>query len=460
MNNVKRIVLRFSLVLFFILIFSLLSLFFFSSTKHTKPSATSASIMPVLVKITNSVSETDEFKNFDTQVERFMSKWGLVGASVAIAREGKLIYAKGYGYANREEKIRTEPYHLFRVASVSKLITAVAVIKLVEMGSLSLDSKVFGNEGILKDSLYTNYLDKRAEQVTVKMLLNHSAGWTTRWGDQLFMPDKIARQLNKELPISKDDIIQFVLSKRMHFNPGTHSAYNNFGYLLAEKVIETVSGMPYDEFVKQALFIPLGITDAHMAQNFDSLRYDNEVRYYEVSDATAVPAYDGSAQMLLKSRGGNDIRTLGGAGGWVLSSVSLMRFVMALEDEKNHQLLKPESVQLLETKETGLSPLGWKNVSPNGNKWRTGSFAGTSAMVLSRIDGLQYVFLLNSSPWSGAKFPYEVDRFVSRAFQRMNDWPERDLFNPDERYHFVPFWPWAQEKSNIDSAISYIENNE
>ena len=83
-----------------------------------------------------------------------MKKWTIEGASVAIAKDGKLVYARGFGYADTAAGIETQPYSKFRIASISKLVTAVAIMKLQEEGKLSLDDKVFGPEGILNDSCY------------------------------------------------------------------------------------------------------------------------------------------------------------------------------------------------------------------------------------------------------------------------------------------------------------------
>lgn len=368
-------------------------------------------------------------------MKRFIRQWGVAGASLAIANQGKLVYAKGFGFADIEQGEAMQPYHLLRVASVSKLITAVAIMKLIEDGKLSLNQQVFGENGILNNAQYRNYIDPRYEEITVKHLLNHSGGWTTRWGDHLFMNESIARQLNKELPIKKDDIIEFTLGKRLHFTPGTRSSYNNFGYLILERVIEKTSKDAYEAYVKKNVFKPLGISDAFIAHNYDSLRYPLEVRYYEVPEAEHVIAYDGQPQFVLKSRGGNDIRTLGAAGGWVISSVSLAKFLISIDIHSKETIICKRSIRQLTGNEPGFHPLGWRWVSSNGTKWRTGSFAGTSALALSQSDGLTYVFIANTSPWLGANFPYEVNRMMARTLHRIDSWPEINLFKP---YAFNP----------------------
>lgn len=398
------------------------------------------------LELSNELFSFQEFSSFEQTVNRFLNQWGVTGASIAIAKEGELIYAKGFGYANREQNELMQPYHLLRVASVSKLITAAAVMKLLEDKKLTLESRVFGEDGIFDDPSVYRYIDSRVEEITVKQLLNHSAGWTTRWGDHLFMHQSIARQQGTTLPISKDEIINFALAKRLHYVPGTYSSYNNLGYLILESVIEKISGKPYETYVNQAIFSPLDIHDAFIAHNYDSLRYPLEVRYYEVPEAELVPAFDGSPKMVYKSRGGNDIRTLGAAGGWVISASSLLKFMESIDPNNSERILSRESVNQMIQSEPGKHPLGWRWISLDGSRWRTGSFAGTSALAIARSDGFSYVFIANTSPWVGSKFPYEVNRMMNQAFRRVEQWPQFEVplrkssqeYNGVKTYELIP----------------------
>ena len=386
---------------------------------------------PENYKLTNNLSDLDEYSQLDQSFNHFIQKWDLASASVAIAKDGKLIYAKGFGYADKEDSIKAEPYSLYRVASVSKLITAVGIMRLVEDKMLSLDTKVFGKEGLLNDTVYSHYVDKRVEDITVKNLLNHSAGWTSYWGDHMFINDMIAKSLKKPLPVSLQDIVCFALSKRLHFQPGTYSSYCNLGFSILQLVVEKASGKSYESYIKENVFYPLNIDDAHLAYNFDSLRYPNEARYYEIPEAEKVIAFDGSKESILKSRGGNDIRTLGAAGGWVISSVSMLKLILAIDGNNNFpDLLTKQSIMRMVEKDGDYQPLGWKTIYPNGKWWRSGSFPGTSALAVMRSDGFSYVFLTNTSPWTASKFPYEIDRLMSRDFKLLDKWPKINLFYP------------------------------
>ncbi|HWS00840.1 MAG TPA: serine hydrolase domain-containing protein, partial [Prolixibacteraceae bacterium] len=119
----------------------------------------------------------------DKSFERFRQQNLLKGLAVAIVKDERLIFVKGYGYADAEAKIPAAPEQLFRIASVSKLVTAIAIMKLVESGKITLESKVFGKHGILNKEKQLQIKDKRLENITVRNLLNHSGGWTQRYGD-------------------------------------------------------------------------------------------------------------------------------------------------------------------------------------------------------------------------------------------------------------------------------------
>ena len=110
----------------------------------------------------NSQSELEEMKGFDRVVERFMQRWEITGASIAVMKNGRLLYSKGYGWADKERNVRTDVKHIFRIASLSKLITATGIMKLQEDGLLSLEDRVFGEQGILCDSAFATAGSKRS----------------------------------------------------------------------------------------------------------------------------------------------------------------------------------------------------------------------------------------------------------------------------------------------------------
>ncbi len=395
--------------------------------------------IPASLRVSGFFSEGVAFEAIDQKVERFLSRNQMAGASVAIAREGKMVFSKGYGWADKENRVHTEPYHLFRVASVSKLITAVGIFKLIEAGRLSLDDHVFGPDGILSQAPYDKYLDKRVEQIKVVHLLNHSGGWTNRWGDPMFIPQAVARGLGKELPVDGTDIIRFMLGKRLHFVPGTMSSYSNLGYAILGKVIEAVSGQDYESYIKTNLLYPLGIFDMRLGGSYPSERAELEVKYYEPRDSYLVEDYRGEEEMVPRSYGGNDIHTLGPAGGWLASATDLLKLMLVIDGfDFPRDILSAESIeQMVKPMRPYLDPLGWRGIGYH-YWYRTGTLAGTSALMVRKEEGTSYVVLFNSSSWKGPMLSGDIRQMMEQALSKTTQWPQYDLFELASAWQKMP----------------------
>ena len=155
--------------------------------------------------------------------------------------------------------------------------------------------------------------------------------------------------------------------------------------------------------------------------------------YYEPSNAELSLACDGSGRSVLKSRGGNDIRGLLGAGAWVASAVEVARVVSAMDgrNDATPDILKYSSVEYMTRNVRGRMPIGWINTFGKGNWTRSGSFAGTSAMIKRQSDGYTWVFITNTSSWTGSKFPKKIEDLMRRALSTVKAFPQRDMFSPD-----------------------------
>ena len=385
--------------------------------------------VPAHVRIDNTLNDISMFETAEKGVEWFMKSWDIKGTSVAIARDGKLLYARGFGYASLSDSLTVEPYHRFRVASVSKLVTAVAVMRLQEEGKLSVYDHVFGPDGILDDTLFANPKDRRVNDITVGHLLAHEGGWSQRYGDQMFMPEVIARTLGVPLPIDIKTITRFALSKNLHFKPGTGQSYCNLGYSILGLVIEKASGMDYEAYCKKEILEPIGIYDMALGHNLPEDALPLEVSYYEVENATPKPSVYGTGEMLPASRGGNDIEALGAAGGWLATAPDLIRLLLAVDGFDNPKdILSPESIEFMTDVYNGFAPVGWRATTINGAWWRTGSFSGTTAMMKRLPDGTSWVVLMNSSAWNGPELTSDIDRMMAKFLLRVKEWPAEDLF--------------------------------
>jgi len=384
---------------------------------------------PIPLLISNDKADPDLSRKIEPLVNSFIKKWEIAGLSMAVSKDNKLVFAHGYGYSNWEDSIPMEPYNEFRIASISKLITAAAVFKLIDEGRLSLNDYVFGKEGILNDSIFLHPKDPRVMQIRVKHLLEHSGGWTTYWGDQMFIPLEVAKQTGRVPPVPLRNLVEWALTKRLHFTPGTRSVYSNLGYSILGLVIEKTSGMPYPEYVQMHLLNPLGIASFHPGKNLEKDRQVREVKYYEQSDAVLIPSIYEPTVNVKKSNGGNDIETLGAAGNWIASAPDLLKFVSGIDgDPGSPDILKPSSVYQMTHPKKGFSPYGWKGIKGDNIWWRTGSFAGSCGMLKKTGDDLTWVVLVNSSTWKGPEFENEINHLMTKIRYRVKNWPAIDLF--------------------------------
>ncbi len=381
--------------------------------------------------VANKLIEDQNASVIDAIMEKFRQQNGLKGITVAIVKNEKLIFTKGYGYANEEAQIQVNPNHLFRIASVSKLITAVAIMKLVENSKISLESKVFGKYGILNDDQFLHIKDRRLEKITVRNLLNHSGGWTQHYGDLAFLPKAVAKGTGESLPVNIDSYIKFVTTHNVHFEPGSNSVYSNLGYVILGKVIAKVSGTDYESFVRKEVLEPAGIADMRLGRSFLEDALPNEVRYYQPEDGQPIESFDGSGRMASKIYGGNDIHLLSSAGGWLSSAIDLMKLIVVIDNEPGvKDILSPESIQQMTNVDiSGLDPLGWRATDKNGDWWRTGTLPGTSALVKRQPDGYSWVILSNTSNYKGPHLAIEMDRVMSHVLLKIDHWPNYDLFS-------------------------------
>ncbi len=387
-------------------------------------------LIPFNVRLTNSSSEGIEFAGAEKTVNSFLRKWSIAGASIAIAKDGRLIFARGFGLADTASKTEAQPYSQFRIASISKLVTAVGIMKLEEEGKLSLNDTVFGPKGILNDPYFGEPKDKRVYNITVAQLLSHEAGWTQRYGDQMFMPLVVAEKMGVKPPVDTKTIVKFALNKRLHYTPGTGKAYSNLGYSILGLVIEKVTGGSYENFCKREILEPLGIYDMKIAGNLPSEKAPFEVTYYEPSDVVLKPSIYGTGELVAPSYGGNDIRALGAAGAWVATAPDLMRLLLAVDGFKTRpDIINDQSIRFMTDNDNGFAPVGWKATILDGTWWRTGSFPGSAGMMKRQSDGISWVVLFNSSAWNGPEIYSYINNMMFRVISQINPLPENDLFN-------------------------------
>ena len=364
--------------------------------------------------LTNALSTLPEM---DAVVDSFMNFWSLRGVSLAVMRNDSLLYAHGYGKADASTPMT--PGTTLRLASVSKLLTAIGIMRLQEKGLVYLDTPVFGPFGVLKR--YDSYIkDEDYYLITVEHLLRHQAGFTSRGGDPVFSPYT-----------SREALLQKQLGRHLAYEPGTSQEYSNLGFLLLSLIIEEVSGKPYEQFMQEEVFSPALCRGFRLAGNYPADRHPGETRYYMHPEATLTASFDGRYAAVEKCYGGNDVHGSLGAGGWTGSAAELARMVACIDGHGPlEDILVPFSVrQMTDYYDADTFSLGWNDTKPTGEWTRSGSFSGTQALVKTFPDGECWVFIANTSTWRGSRFAKNIAALFENLRSRFSsDLPVRDLF--------------------------------
>lgn len=404
----------------FALAFLLLILLTFSSLKFSEGKKISIGI---------SGKAVPELSSIDHAVTAFMSKWDIPGGSIALIREGKLVYSRGFGKAN--DSLPVLPGHQFRVASISKSITSVAVMKLVEQGKISLTQKVFGPKGILNDQKYLNISDKRIKDITVRHLLQHTSGWdrkTSPCGDPMFDAIRIAESMETSYPADPETVIRYMLSKPLDFKPGSRFAYSNFGYTVLGRIIEKITGQRYEEYVSNNIFAPAGISHIEMGKNFLADKKPTEVQYYDYNNKMAASVCDPGSEVCIPY-GGFNLEAMDSHGGWIASAPDLAKFLLATDGKDKTDVLQMKTVKAMTEKSEAYSGYanGWF-VNTEGTRWHTGCLPGASSLMAQLSNGTGWVILFNTYPGT-ASYSKELDKLMWNAIDQVEQWPRHDLFN-------------------------------
>lgn len=250
---------------------------------------------------------------------------GIAGAAVAVVRDGQVLTSRGFGHADTATGEAVDPARtLFRVGSVAKVVTATAVLQLVEQGRIDLDADVRG------------YLDfplplRHEPPVTMRHLLTHSAGFEEHIRG-LMTPGEQPADLREHLATDPPDQV---------FVPGTTPAYSNYGYGLAGYVVARVSGVPFDEYVRRFVLEPAGMGSSTVAQPLPPALRGRLSQAYPTVDDAAVPF---------------ETVGLSPAGALTASADDMARFMLAELGEP--VLLAPATRELMRRPALGADTLG------------------------------------------------------------------------------------------------------
>jgi CubicO group peptidase (beta-lactamase class C family) len=327
---------------------------------------------------------------FDEKMKAFMHARHIEAGQLAVTYQGRLVLARGYG---NNSPTTIQPTSLFRVASLSKSLTAAAIVRLAQDGKLNLGDPVTKYLNLIPPAGQT--ADSRLSRVTLWRLLQHTGGW------------------DRDLTVS----------------------YSNYGYLLAGRIVEKVSGLPYETYIKQQLLAPLGIT--RMANGWTIKKHSGEVDYR--SQSTGPTVLDNSGTVVTAPYGTFSMRIHDANGGWIASAVDLVRWASAFD--KDNTVLNSTSIGRVFAvpSPTGVNDdgwyygLGWAVRPVTGgtgrNMWHTGSFAGTYSLMVRTYHGLSWAAVFNQRDDASGLSYSTIDPDLWAASRAVTSWPTHNLWS-------------------------------
>lgn len=341
-------------------------------------------------------------------VNSFIQKHNIPGASVAFLKDGEIIHTANYGFADIENKTAPTDTTLWRIASASKPITAIAMFKVLEDSGANLEQAlnkpVFGPRGYLPK--YRHIRDKRVYKITLRDLLQHSGGWDSSVsGDPQYEVYTIAKKMKAPVPASAETVIAYVLKyQKLDVDPGKEFHYSNLGFNILARIIESLSNMPYEQYVQQKILQPLGITDMKIAGNTLQDRLPNEARYYDDPRSAPNKSVFDNKTMGPQSYNGYVFHTMDGHGGWLATPSDLVKIANAVTPwNKGVQILKPETVAVMTAPVTTIGNptacLGWVCMDGGKNIGHAGALeTGTLSYFTRHGDGYSWAVVFNRLP--------------------------------------------------------------
>lgn len=373
-----------------------------------------AKAAPVVPTVEATGERLRGLEHFDRDMIAFMRQNGISGASMAVVKNGHLVYARSFGYADADRKEPVRPTSLFRVASISKMITAVTILHLIEQGKLRRDDRIFDLLKLEAKAKGTK-VDPRWRQITVSHLLRHEGGWDrNKSGDPFETGGDVLKSLHASPPLTADLMIRYMLARPLDFEPGKDYSYSNFGYCLLGRVVEAVTGRSYEEYVRAEILAPMGISDMRIGKSLLKDRAPGEVRYYQPNEPRMLPSVYGPklGAMVPSPYGTEPIEVFDACGGWIGSAVDVARLATALDPASSYKALSNRAREAMFRRPPGpgghepdgkpkvvyyaygmlVRPLAGEDTY---NAWHAGSLWGSSSCVVRRHDGVNAAILFN-----------------------------------------------------------------
>ena len=236
-------------------------------------------------------------RQLDVAVTDFMGVVEAHSAVLAVARGGKIVAERGYGWVDEGRTRPTPPDTMMRIAGLTKCVTAAATRKLIRDGRVGANMPVFPLLGV--EPMGGEYGDSRLRAVTVQHLIDHGGGWDRDQAfDPMFDASRIGREMGLDRQVSPEDVVAYMLAQPLQFAPGETDVYSNFGYCALGRLIEKVTGTSYIEHVRESLLDPADIGDMALAATGPARRHSREVWYAAVAQDTNMEVRDSSGGLV------------------------------------------------------------------------------------------------------------------------------------------------------------------
>lgn len=229
----------------------------------------------LLIFALSSCGQTNSSNNeLGNKIDNLFKQWDndiTPGGAVAIIKNGEILYKQGYGLANMEHNIPISPSSIFHIASLSKQVTAFAIVLLQQQGKLSLDDDI---------RQHLPYVPDFGSVITIRHLIHHTSGLRDQW--QLL---SIAGTRIDDV-IKQEHVVKLVSNqKQLNFDPGERYMYCNTGYSLLAEIVKEVSGQSLREFTEQEIFEPLGMKNTHFHDNYQEVVKNRVSSYSPIDDS-------------------------------------------------------------------------------------------------------------------------------------------------------------------------------
>lgn len=431
----------------------MISLFFFQKKNTLLFSFLPKLIFTFFLLINNSIYcqtgiPVSSMTTCDQNVTNFMNEYAIPGLTFALSKNGKLVYMRAFGNARTNNTESTQPYHLFRIASLSKPITSIAIMHLLQNGKLGMNDLVFGPNGILKDHpVYSKarITDTRIYNITIKQLLEHTAGWNRDINcypnptapypyqasgcDPIAAPLYISKVTKTTNPVTESALITYLLERGLNNAPGTKYSYSNMGYLILGDIIETKSGMSYEDFVKNTILSPLGICDMHLAKNLLMDKQEREAEY-QGNGYTTLSCY-GTGVNVPWEYGGFNIEAMDAHGGWIATARDLVKLIVAIDGfSSKPDILNANSISTMvaPSPQNANYAKGWSVNSAN-NWWHTGALDGTASFMARTSSGYTWAIIMNKRiiDQTSNQFWTDLDALPWNCISSTSTFPNHDL---------------------------------